>query len=135
MRAKEFLSQLRRSALKVKIMGEQLRLMRETSSSISPVLSNMPRSSTPNIRRNEDAIVRIMDLESALYDELGKLADIHRTIFSVKDTLRYAVLVDRYIKGESWEVIAHDLDLSLRRVHQIHKAALAEIEAYMPALH
>jgi len=116
MTAKEYLSQARNIYLKLKSMGDQLRSLRDAAENISPMMSSMPRPATRNIHRTEDAIVRILDLENAMYNEFDKLAAIHKTIYVVSDPVRQAILVKRYIKGDSGGSIAIELDISLRRV-------------------
>ena len=131
MTAKTFLSQAQRVGLKLESMNSQMRSLRDAAENITQALSDMPRSPTRNISKTEDIMVRVLDLERDMNNLFDKLADIHRVINAVDDPLRKAALVKRYIDGDVWKSISVDLGISVRRVHQIHEAALAEVELLM----
>jgi hypothetical protein len=129
MTAKVYLSQARKIMTKLKSMAEQTRSLRDAVENITPVINDMPRPASPNAYRMEDAIIRVVDMENVMCDELNKLIDIHKSINAVKEPNRYATLVKRYINGDDWTSIAIDLDISIRRVYQIHGDALRDIDA------
>jgi hypothetical protein len=128
MTAKAYLSQARKIMTKLKYMVELMRSLRDAVENITPVLSDMPQSDSPYNYKMEDAIIRVVDMENNIYNELNKLIDIHDSIKAVEDPNCYATLVKRYINGDDWTSISIDLGISIRRVYQIHGDALSDID-------
>ena len=131
MTAKEYLSQARYIDLRIKNMTIQLQSLKAAAVNISPVYSDMPRPATRNVHKTEDAIISVMDLEKEKEKEFVRLAAIHKTISEVSAPVRQAILLNRYIKGQSWDEISFDLKISLSRIYQIHKESLSEVESIL----
>jgi len=128
MSAKQYLSGAFKITVKLKAMSEQLMQLKSAAEYIVPPNEDMPKSATRNIRRNEDAIVKIIEWEDKMNAEYARLADINNTINAVPDPQLQSLLVKRYIQGYSWETIAGELFVGSSRIYQLHKAALAEVE-------
>jgi DNA-directed RNA polymerase specialized sigma24 family protein len=128
MTAKEYLSQIRRIETRLRAMSEQHEYLRSAALCITARISDMPGSATRNNRNHEDAIIRVLELEERMSGEFQRLADINAVINSMSDPQQLLLLVKRYVSGKTWNEIARDLFVSLRAVHRLHGAALAEIE-------
>jgi DNA-directed RNA polymerase specialized sigma24 family protein len=117
---------------KLKSMAVQLEIMKSAAQYITTLPSDMPKSGTRNVYRNEDAIVRVIDFEEKMRLEYAKLADINDTINSLADPMCQAVIIKRYLerppKGYTWIELAEALDISKSKAHKHHNEALAEIE-------
>ena len=131
MNAKEYLSQAGKIQKRIECLSEQLRFMREAAESVSSVISDMPRSPNRNIHRTENAVIRIVDLEAKLQTELDKLAVANELISRLPDPEEQEVLIKRYLNGQRWDEIVSDLDLSSRKVYQIHEGALLHIGGFL----
>ena len=128
MTAKEYLQQASQINVKLKAMAEQLEFLKSAAVYVSPRYSNMPKTATPNIRKNEDAIIRVIEFTEKMQEQYEKLSEINRAIDSVSNSTAQSILVKRYIQNNSWIEIARGLYISESRVYQLHREALAEIE-------
>ena len=128
MTGKEYLSQIRTINIRLKSMARQVQSLEDALTSVSPVISDMPRSPSPNLQRMESLIAAKVDLEREMDAESAKLADITRTINSLPDSTHSAILTSRYISRMEWREIANELYVSEGRAYQLHRDALAEIE-------
>ena len=128
MTAKEYLSQARNMQLRIKSMKAQLRTMKDIAEDISPKQNGTPRTTSPNVHKMESEIVRAIDLDKAIEIENAKFQEINDVIKKVTHPIRHAVLVNRYIKGESWAVTAININVSISRVYQIHTEALEDVD-------
>ena len=131
MNAKEYLSQAGKIQKRIECLSEQLRFMREAAENVSSVISDMPRSPNRNIHRTENAVIRIVDLEDKLKTELDKLAMVNELISRLSDPEEQEVLIKRYLNGQRWDEIVSDIDLSSRKVYQIHESALLHIGDFL----
>lgn len=131
--AKEYLSQAYRIDQRINSKLEQVRSLRELATKATATLSDMPRSSSPNIHRMEDFITKALDLESEINAELCHLIDIKREIVTViKCVENYelqTLLEARYLCFKTWEEIAVEMHFDLRWVYRLHSRALDEVEA------
>lgn len=73
-------------------------------------------------------IEKIWEREQRINEKIDKLVDLKTEIDSAIDQMKNAeerlLLKYRYLKNESWEDIAMDLNVSYRTVHRIHASAL-----------
>lgn len=86
-----------------------------------------------NPNRNLEApfvktIEKIWEREQRLNEKIDRLVDlkteINAAIDKLEDVEERLLLKYRYLKNESWEDIALDLNVSYRTVHRIHASAL-----------
>jgi len=131
MTAKQYLSQIRDIQLRLMTMTTQLECLRSAAECITTTHSDMPRSDTRNIHKNEDAILRVLEWEEKMQSEVNRLADINATIAAVSSPTLQSLLVKRYVCRETWEKIAGDLRYCLTQIKRMHYAALAEVEEKM----
>lgn len=73
-------------------------------------------------------IEKIWEREQRINEKIDKLVDLKTEIDAAIDQMNNAeerlLLKYRYLKNESWEDIAMDLNVSYRTVHRIHASAL-----------
>ena len=110
---------------------EELQQLRAEATSVSQLLSGMP-SGGGDGQAIPRAVERIEAAESRLVSAYGaalaELNQVKNAIDSVHDPLRQDILTRRYILGQRWERIAADNNFTMRRVLQIHKKAVADLE-------
>jgi hypothetical protein len=131
--AKEYLSQAYRIDRRIDSKIEQVQSLRDLAEKATSTLTDMPRSSTPNIHRMEDVITKMMDLESEINAELLRLIDVKHeivTIINCVENRELQILLElRYLCFKTWEQIAVELHFDLRWVHRLHNKALNEVTA------
>ena len=128
MTAKEYLSQAWAIKNRLEAMVEQLAFLKSTAMYTTTQFSDMPRPCTQNIRKNEDAIIRVLNYEERIQKQYAKLDEINATINGLSDSTAQAILSKRYLGHNTWDEIASALYISRSRVFELHNAALAEIE-------
>ena len=128
MTGKEYLSQIKTINIRLKSMARQIQSLEDALTSVSPALSDMPRSPSPNLHRMESLIAAKVDLEREMETESAKLASITRAVNSLPDPTHSAILTSRYISRMEWREISAELHISESWLFQLHRDALAEIE-------
>lgn len=132
MTAKEYLSQLKDINYTIWIINEQLQeINAELYSLGSPAgkLSYDRVDTSFGISdKKENLINKALELEKKLEKERRKLSGKKLLIISqinkVSDKKQRAVLNERYVKCKKWEVIAEEMDVSVRYIYKLHGYAL-----------
>lgn len=131
MTAKEYLQQVRFIDKRIDSKLALVSRLRDTATSVTTTLSDMPRSDSPNLQRMEDTICKIIDLENDINQEIDRLVDLKREVKSVIDALddmdQQLILELRYLAYKPWTDIMTELGYSERSVYRIHNNALANI--------
>lgn len=133
MKAKEYLSQALWLNQRIDNKLEQLERLKAMAMRVSVNLTREKVSGGYN-RKNpmEDTIVKIMDLEIEVNQEIDKLINLKQeileTISLVDDPMAQLLLEMRYINRRTWGEIAGELGYSDRGIHKIHGRALKEID-------
>ena len=134
MKAKKYLEQRFYIKAKIKANKDELERLRELAESMPS--SDWSREGG-NITgfaadRIGNAVAKIVDLESAINDEIAGFVDlehdIRKRITALNDDPLRLVLQKRYINFQTWEQIAEDLNFSFQWIHILHKRALNEVE-------
>jgi DNA-directed RNA polymerase specialized sigma subunit len=130
MTAKNYLAQARSIENKIDALKARQSFLRTivADETISLQLSDMPKPATRNIRKNENAIMRILEVEDAINELRTTAGEIEQTIGSVRDSNLQQLLTMRYLKQKSWKEIANELMFSRSHVFKLHNIALAEVE-------
>ncbi len=128
MTAKEYLSQAYRIDQRIDSKLEQITSLRELLTKTSNGLSDMPGSLNRDRSRVEEYVVKIVDMEKELDDDIDRLvslkADIMHTIKKVEDSECQMLLEDRYLRFLTWEAIADNMGYTVRNVYILHGKAL-----------
>lgn len=129
---KEYLSQAFHIDKQLKSKLEQLSVLRELATTTTQPLSDMPGSPNRNIDRMEKAIIKIMDMEKEISEEVDALLDlknqIAQCIKKVEDIDCQLILEFRYLCFLSWEDIAAEMNFTVRNVHILHGKALKMVQ-------
>lgn len=137
MTAKEYLGQAYRIDQRINSKLEQVGSLRALATKATSTVSDTPPGGSRNVHSMEDIIVKIIDLENEINDEIDALVDLKREIMGVIraiENLEYQTLLElRYLCFYSWEKIAVEMDYDLRYMHKLHRKALEQCTAFIPA--
>ena len=85
----------------------------------------------------EATIVKIVDLENEINEDIDTLVDLKREIVGVIKCIQnpeYQTLLElRYLCFYSWEKTAVEMEYDLRYMHKLHRKALEQCSAFIPA--
>ncbi len=128
MTAKEYLGQAYRLDQRINSKLEQVLSLRDLTKKATATMSGMPGSSSPNVHKMQDIIVKIVDLENEINADIDQLVDLKReivTIVKAVENPEYQTLLElRYLCFKTWEQIAVDMGYDLRYLHKLHHRAL-----------
>ncbi len=131
MTTKEYLSQAFSLDQRINCKLEQIARLRELAEKATQTLSDMPGSATRNPHRMEETIIKMIDLENEINDDIDKLIDIKRGItylISVVTNPDEQILLElRYLCFKTWEQIAADTGYSIQNVYKLHSRALKNL--------
>lgn len=132
MTAKEYLKQAYLLDKQIQVEVKELEQLRDMRGTIQGCSYGERIGSNPN--RNLEApfiktIEKIWEYEQKINTKINRLVDLHAEINAAIESMEVAeerlLLKYRYLKNESWEDIACELNVSYRTVHRIHASALA----------
>ena len=128
MNAKEFLCQVRYVDRAIDSKLEQVERLRSESTKATSLVSDMPRSSSPNLQRLEDTIIKIIDLEHEINRDIDRLIDLKKaarvSINAMANPDERLILELRYLCYKTWPEIAEAMSLSESHIHRLHGFAL-----------
>ena len=131
MTVKEYLSQAYRIDQRINSKLEQVASLRALATKATSTLSDTPPSGSRNV------IVKIIDLENEINEDIDTLVDLKREIVGVIkriDNPEYQTLLElRYLCFYSWEKVAVEMEYDLRYLHKLHRKALEQCSAFVPA--
>lgn len=134
MTAKEYLRQVRHLDSNIASDMDEIAKLESLATKATSVLCDMP-SGSRDIHKHESLIVRIMDMKTALEEEINEFLSVKervkRSINEVPDVDERTVLLLRYISFMRWEQIAVEMDYSVRHVQRLHGRALSVISKNM----
>ncbi len=132
MTAKEYLSQAFWIDVGIGSKLEQIDSLNALATKATTTFSEVPFSGTPNPHRTEDIIIKIIDLENRIKDDMKKLVDqkaeIVDTISQIESPEQRTVLEKRYLCFMPWEEVAARTNYSIQHVFRLHGQALKEVD-------
>ena len=129
--AKDYLSRAYLLDKQINVEIQELESLKSMRGQVQGVFYGERIGTNPN--RNLEApfvktIEKIWEREQSLNEKIDRLVDlkteINAAIDKLEDVEERLLLKHRYLKNESWEDIAMDLNVSYRTVHRIHASAL-----------
>jgi RNA polymerase sigma factor (sigma-70 family) len=132
MTAKEYLLQAKATKMRLETLSEQVAYLKSAAEYCGINYDDISHSSTRNVHKNEDAIIRLIDWQDKLNDQFAKLDEINRTLNCLTDPLHYIVIVKHYLDGKTWREIAAELNYSERTIRYIHTTALELLQKSLP---
>jgi len=135
MTAKEYLAQVRLIDTRINNKLAQVSELRELAAKTTSVLSDMPRGDSPNQQSMEGIIVKIVDMENEVNDDIDGLIDLKReiqqTIQRVRTPAYQALLEMRYLGNMTWESIAEAAGYDIRSAYRAHRGALRAVDCIL----
>lgn len=132
MTARDFLNQAYLLDRQIKVKSAQIQSLNNLATSCSAVLTGMPKNPGRTVSPMADAVCNIVDLENEIARDLKKLVEIKRKIVAVirdvEDVTFRTLLEQRYLCGETWEVITISLNCNRRWTFRLHDRALDEVQ-------
>ena len=111
---------------------ERLGSLHSLATKTTSTLSDMPHSSSPNLKQMESTVCKLMDMEKEINTDIDKLVDLKReiaaTVEGVSDEEERTVLELRYLDFHGWSDIATRMSCSINTVYRIHRSALKNIK-------
>ena len=131
MTAKEYLSQAFRLDQRINSKLEQVSRLRNMAVKATGSFQAERISGTRQHSPMESSLVKVIDLEYEINDDIDRLVDLKREIIEVVNSVQPAecqlVLEMRYLSFMTWEEIADRMNYSYRQIHRIHGQALSDI--------
>ena len=129
--ARTYLEQAYRIDQRINSKIEQVASLHNLATKANSTLTDMPGSPNRNIHRMEDIIVKIVDLENDINQDIDMLVDLKTEIMQVikkVDDLELQTLLEkRYLNFRTWEQIAVDMGYNVRHLYRMHDKALKEV--------
>ena len=132
MTAKEYLSQTVVINHRIDSKLEQAVTLRSLAMKVTTTFGEDRVQSTKKQSPMEDIMVKLIDLEKEVNDDIDELirlkAEILETIDQVEDVNQQIILEKRYIAGKTWEDIARETGYDRSTIYRNHGKALKEID-------
>ena len=130
--AKKYLSQAFGLNQRIESKIDQIAVLNDLATKATVTYSDMPKSPNRDGSRMEDAIIKIIDLESEINKDMMKLVELKKDIIhrvkAVESAELQTILELRYLSYMRWEEIAIELGYGIDNVYHLHRKALDEIE-------
>ena len=131
MTAKEYLNQAYWLDRRIDSKLEQLSALRDTATKTTAVMDGEVVSHTRNVHSLQDVMAKIIDMQEEINVDIDALVDlkrgIMRSIKGIADPEGQTVLELRYLCFKRWEEISVIMNYSVRRIYQIHDAAIEKL--------
>ena len=132
MTVKEYLGQAYRLDQRINSKLEQVASLNELATKATSTLTGMPKNPNKSKSIVADTVVKIIDLQTEINNDIDRLVDLKREIVamikSVSNTEHQTLLELRYLCFKSWEQIAVDMGYNVRHVYRIHDEAVDKIK-------
>ncbi len=132
MTSKEYLEQAYQIDHRIQSKLIQVENLRSLATKVTIAYGDSPNNSTPDCKRLEKTIAKIIDLENDINKDIDRLVDLKKeiseTISTIPDLKDRTILEMRYLSFRTWEQIAVTLSLDLRWIHRLHTKALQKIK-------
>jgi len=131
MTAKEYLGQVRHLDSQIDVKLRQAERLKELATKTTATFSDMPKAPGHNRSSMEKTIVKMIDLQNEINDDIDRLVDLKEdvkaTIARLDNPTERLLLEKRYLCQESWSKIAEDMNYSEQYVFKIHAGALQKV--------
>ena len=130
-KAREYLEQAYRLDERITCRLFQLAQLKEMATTISSHIKDVCVQETHNDHKLEDTIVKIVEQEKEIDNEIDALvelkAEVRYVIEKVPNVEQRLLLEERYLCFKSWEEIATDMSYGLRWIYKLHDKALKSV--------
>ena len=132
MMAKEYLGQAYRLDQRISSRLQQVESLRSLTQKVTASYSGEPVSHTRNVTSLQDTILRLMEAEEQVNQQIDELVSLKMNIASLIDQVRnesYRLILEkRYLCFLPWDQIASDLHYSRRWVLNKHDRAVEVVD-------
>ena len=132
MDAKTYLMQIMNIDQQINTKLEQLTRLKALATHTTSTISDMPKMQHNNNSRLEDTVLKIIEMEHSIDDEIDRLVALKTEaslqILLMQDARCRFILEARYLNGETWEAIAAKMGFTVRYVQNLHGKALQEFQ-------
>ncbi len=132
MTSKEYLGQAYRLDQRINSKIEQVENLSLLATKCTTTISDMPKNPNRGGSRMEDSIVKIIDLQEEINQDIDALVDLKAAIVgvikAVKHTEYQTLLELRYLCFYTWEQIAVTMNYGIDNIFKLHRKALASVE-------
>ena len=127
MTAKQYLRQLTKLELNIRILSEEIEERRSRlTSTAAPVLGDRVQTSPKDVFASMMAALADKEVAQAdlilTYERMRD--EIVAQILGLDDAVQGRVLYERYVHYKRWDVIAEEMNYTVQRIFQIHGNAL-----------
>ena len=126
-----WLSQYRAAVNRERMLESELEMLRSDAERVTACMGGMPGAG-PDVNRLPRAVERIDETRKKLQQEIEDCVDrrfeVMRVVAAVAAPDVQEVLRRRYILGQTYPEIADAVGLVLRRVYQIHRAGVLDLD-------
>jgi Protein of unknown function (DUF1492). len=135
MSVKEYLNRAYRLETNINNKIDQLKHLKALSKRVTAAYGTEVVSHSRNVGSMEDAVIRIMEAETALTAQIDKLVDVRKeiqeTIDLVADKDCQTLLNLRYMGMNAWDDICGKMEMSGTHVFRLHRTALSMVETVL----
>lgn len=132
MNAIEFLGQAYMLEQQIQTKLQQITSLRSLAETMRSYTGNEPVSHTRNVTALEDSVIKIMEEEKELDEEIDRLVDLKRDIRDVISEVKAPdlrlVLEKRHLCFESWPQIGKEMGHTDRWAQVKHRMALMVVQ-------
>lgn len=132
MTAQEFLKLIDFLQKRIETNTRRVEQMQELLTKVTPSISDMPKSSTPNVHSFEDRICAKVALEKEI--EMDKIRlekvkmDVIDAIMQIQNQECREVLYKRYVEFKPWNTVISELGYAEKYVYVLHRKALKMVQ-------
>ena len=128
----EYLNQAYRVDQRINSKIEQIKSLRELATKATSTIVEDKVSSSSRYDKMENAIIKIVDLENEINEDINDLVDLKvevvKIIKEVKSTEEQMLLELRYLCFKSWEQIAVEMNYTIRHVYRVRDQAIKNLK-------
>lgn len=110
---------------------EQVDALNALVTKATSTLTDMPKHKSISTSSLEDIVIKIIDLQQEINQDIDSLVDLKREIIQVihevEDKELQTLLEKRYLNYLTWEQIAVDMKYSIQHIYRLHSRALNKI--------
>lgn len=132
MNAKEYLGQAYRLDQHINDRLMQLSQLRALTQRITTAYDSEVVSRTRNVHALEDSVIRLMEAEESINEEIDRFVDIKmaisKTVARVRNENYRLILGKRYLCFMTWEQISLDMHYTNRWLRKMHERALDVVD-------
>lgn len=127
-RAKAYLQRLAQCDARINAMQDKIDDLWDQATRITPMLKQDVVSGGGNHDKVGDAVAKIADLRNAINQQIDYYVDLQEEanalLNKLQDNVHYTILYRRYMLGDSFAVIAAEIDKGERQTYSLHGDAI-----------